>query len=73
MTDTQLYLAIGIPIITNATMILLLQASMHRQLDALSSSLSQRIDRLEKRLENVEADLKLLTGKVYEMMAGRNQ
>jgi uncharacterized protein YoxC len=69
MTDTQLYLAIGIPIITNATMILLLQSSMHRQLD----SVSQRIDRLESRLASLEADVKLLTGKVYEMMAGRNQ
>lgn len=34
MTDLQLYLAIGVPVIANATMLLILQQSLHRQLDA---------------------------------------
>lgn len=73
MTNVQLYLAIGLPIVANAAMIILLQASMHRQMDALSGALSKCIDSLEHRLESLEADVKLLTGKVYEMMASRNQ
>lgn len=65
MTNLQLYLAVGLPIVANAAMILLLQSGVNRQLDALT----QRIDRLEKRIDNIDADVKLLTGKVYELMA----
>jgi len=65
MTNEQLYLAIGIPIVTNAAMLILFQQSVHRQLDLLS----KRIDGLENRLNTLDADVKLLTGKVYELMA----
>ena len=42
-----------------------LSVFVHRQLDAIS----QRIDRLKNRVNTVDADVKLLTGKVYELMS----
>ena len=65
MTNVQLDLAVGIPIVTNAAMLILFQQSVHRQLDMLS----KRIDSLENRLNTLDADVKLLTGKVYELMS----
>jgi hypothetical protein len=62
MTNVQLYLAICLPIIANAAMIILLQASIHRQMDAIG----KRIDRAESQLDRVDADVKILTAKVYE-------
>jgi chaperonin cofactor prefoldin len=69
MTNVQPYLAIGLPIVANAAMIILLQQSMHRQLDTMRAE----IETLRADMREIRSDVKLLTGKVYEMMAGRNQ
>jgi hypothetical protein len=50
MTDLQLYLAIGLPIVANASMFLVFQQSIHRQFDALI----QRLDRIEKKFDGHE-------------------
>jgi len=57
MTNVQLYPAIGLPIVANAAMLILFQQSVHRQLDAFNQDIRE-----------LRSDLKLLTGKVYELM-----
>lgn len=53
MTDLQLYLAIGLPIIA--------------VLASLTVSMVQ-ISGIREDIREIRADIKLLTGKVYEMM-----
>jgi hypothetical protein len=54
MTNTQLYLAIGLPMLAVGT--------------SLVISLVQ-ISGIREDIRELRADMKLLTGKVYEMMA----
>ena len=54
MTDTQLYIAIGLPTVAVLT--------------SLVVSLFQ-ISGIREDIREIRADMKLLTGKVYEMMA----
>jgi len=46
MTDTQLYLAIGVPIVSNAVMLLLFSAVINARITALENSLNKRLDDL---------------------------
>jgi hypothetical protein len=57
MTDLQLYLAIGVPVIANATMLLILQQSFHRQLDALKDDMNRRLGDIIQRLDRIERKL----------------
>jgi hypothetical protein len=63
MTDTQLYLAIGVPIVTNATMILLLHASINKRLDDMKDLWRAELHRVEEildaRLTRIEEHLHL--------------
>jgi hypothetical protein len=53
----QLFLAVGLPIVANAAMLILFQQSVNRQLDAFNQDIHE-----------LRSDLKLRTGKVYGMM-----
>lgn len=64
MTDTQLYLSIGIPILSNAALIGLLILYVTSRFDATN----QEVKGLHEDIRELRADMKLLTGKVYEMM-----
>lgn len=44
MTDTQLYLAIGVPVVSNAVMLLLFSAVINARLTAMEASLNKRFD-----------------------------
>jgi hypothetical protein len=57
MTNTQLYFAIGLPIVAVLT--------------SLVISLVQIFD-IRSDLREIRTDIKLLTGKVYEMMGQRS-
>jgi hypothetical protein len=63
MTDTQLYLAIGVPIVTNATMILLLHASLNKRFDDMKDLWRAELHRVEEildaRLTRIEEHLHL--------------
>ena len=65
MTDTQLYLAIGIPTFFVLVSALLSRSSvsdlredMNRRFDALTSSTNQRLDQQQKTLDTIEHDLR---------------
>lgn len=47
MTNTQLYLAIGIPIITNAAMLLLMFTALNRRMDDLKELWRSELHRVE--------------------------
>lgn len=60
MTDLQLYLAIGLPILFNGTLAILMSNHFNAQLGAVRDDVRE-----------IRGDIKLLTGKVYEMMEKR--
>jgi hypothetical protein len=64
MTDTQLYLSIGIPMLFNAALMGLLILYVNSRFDAMN----QEIKGLHEDIREIRSDVKLLTGKVYEMM-----
>ena len=63
MADTQLYLAIGVPLVMNATMILLLHASINKRLDGMKDLWRAELHRVEvildARLTRIEEHLHL--------------
>lgn len=63
MTGTQLYLAMGVPIVTNATMILLLHASINKRFDGMRDLWRSELRRVEEivvaRLSRIEEHLHL--------------
>ena len=62
MTDTQLYLAIGIPVVLNAAMLTIAVASLNKRIDDVRADLrtfvaklmemDTRLTRIEERLEH---------------------
>ncbi len=50
MSNLQLYLAIGLPVVANMAMFLLFQSNIHRLLDAFRSEVDARIDGLAAHL-----------------------
>lgn len=61
MTDTQLYLAIGVPIVFNAAMILMLQSHMNARLEASDKLFTERLLRVE---QIIDARLRLIEDKL---------
>jgi len=61
MTDTQLYLAIGVPILMNGAMLLLMNASINKRIDDLKDIWRAELRRVEEvldaRLRHVEEKL----------------
>jgi hypothetical protein len=54
MSNLQLYLAIGLPVVANLAMFLLFQSNIHRLLDAFRSELDARIDGLGARVDGLK-------------------
>jgi hypothetical protein len=61
MTGTQLYIAIGAPIVANAAMLTLVASLLGARITSLENSFNARFASLEARFE-------LLTGKVAELI-----
>ena len=51
MTDTQLYLAIGVPIVTNAAMLGLMLAYINARFDAQEKLFTEKLLRVEQVLD----------------------
>jgi hypothetical protein len=51
MSNLQLYLAIGLPVVANLAMFLLFQSNIHRLLDAFRSEVDERIDGVGARID----------------------
>lgn len=75
MTNTQLYLAIGVPIVFNGLMILLLATLLTRHTDRSVDLMNKRMEdgfaALNRRIDDVRADIHLLVGKIMELMEKR--
>jgi hypothetical protein len=54
MTNVQLYLAIGIPILANAALFGLLLAYMNARFDGMNESISRRFDAVNQRFDGVD-------------------
>jgi len=63
MTNTQLYLAIGLPILAVISSLVVSPVQI--------SGIRTEISDLRADLREIRSDIKLLTGKVYEMMGQR--
>lgn len=61
MTDTQLYLAIGVPIVFNAAMLLLLQSHVNSRFDNQDRLFSEKLRRVE---DILDARLRLIEDKL---------
>jgi transcription initiation factor IIE alpha subunit len=44
MTDTQLYLAIGVPVVANAVMLLLFSTMVNARISAFEAAINRRFD-----------------------------
>jgi hypothetical protein len=62
MTDTQLYLAIGVPVVINATMFMI-------AFTALNTRISDLRDTMNARFASLETHMEILTGKLAELAA----
>jgi len=53
MTDTQLSLAIGVPILANATLIAVLIAYINARVSGFETSVNQRFDAVNQRFDDM--------------------
>jgi len=60
MTGAQLYLAIGVPVVSNAVMLMIAITSMNHRINDLRATMDARFASIEIRIE-------ILTGKVVEL------
>jgi|GEM_PF-3360522 len=51
MSDLQLYLAIGLPVVANGAMFLLFQSNIHKLLDAFRAEIDTRLEGLRQNME----------------------
>ena len=51
MSDLQLYLAIGLPVVANGAMFLLFQSNINKLLDAFRSEIDVRLDGLKQNVD----------------------
>lgn len=51
MSDLQLNLAIGLPVVANGAMFLLFQSNIHKLLDAFRSEIDVRLDGLKQNMD----------------------
>jgi hypothetical protein len=64
MTDLQLYLAVGLPIIA---VLASLTVSLI-QISSIREEMRANMHEIREDIREIRSDIKLLTGKVYEMM-----
>ena len=53
MTDTQLYLAIGVPILFNAAMFTMFSNMLNKRMDDKFESVERRFDSINKRFDDM--------------------
>jgi hypothetical protein len=57
MSDLQLYLAIGLPVVANGAMFLLFQSNIHKLLDAFRSEIDVRLDGLKQNIDGLKQNM----------------
>jgi hypothetical protein len=53
MTNVQLYLALGIPVLFNAGLLILVVTFMNARLNSMETSVNQRFDALDRRFDDM--------------------
>ncbi len=74
MTDVQLYIAIGLPVIavpTSLTVSLVQISAIREDLRVQISGIRDEMREIRADIREIRSDIKLLTGKVYELMADK--
>jgi hypothetical protein len=67
MTDTQLYLAIGVPVLTNAAMLLLAFTALNTRISDLRANMEARFASVETRIEIMTEKLAELADRVTRL------
>ena len=75
MSNLQLYIAVGLPTLAVLTSLVIslvqisaIRQEMHAQNSALREDVHTQIAEIREDIREIRSDIKLLTGKVYEMM-----
>ncbi len=71
MTNVQLYLAIGIPILANAALIGLLLAYFNARFDGMSNSINHRFDAVDRRFDDMRDLWRAELHRVEEVLDAR--
>jgi hypothetical protein len=64
MSNLQLYIAVGLPIIAVITSLVISLA----QISAIREDMRAQVGAIREDIREIRSDIKLLTGKVYELM-----
>jgi hypothetical protein len=71
VTNQQLYLAIGIPFVLNATLIVVLIAALSAKIDAKFDSVYARLDAIDKRFDDMRDLWRAELRRVEEVLDAR--
>ena len=71
MTDIQLYLAIGVPILFNAAMLTLVVNLLGHRIDALEKGMSTKFDAVNQRFDDTRDLWRAWLHRVEEVLAAR--
>ncbi len=75
MDSIQLYVAVGLPtiaVLASLTVSLIQVSAIRDELKASRADSNEALREIRADVREVRSDMKLLTGKVYEMMAQRS-
>ncbi len=75
MDNIQLYVAVGLPtiaVLASLTVSLIQVSAIRDELKASRADSNEALREIRADVREVRSDMKLLTGKVYEMMAQRS-
>jgi hypothetical protein len=64
MSNLQVYIAVGLPIIAVITSLVISLA----QISAIREDMRAQVGAIREDIREIRSDIKLLTGKVYELM-----
>jgi hypothetical protein len=65
MNNIQLYIAVGLPVIAVITSLVISLV----QISAIREDMRAQLSAIREDIREIRSDIKLLTGKVYELMA----
>jgi hypothetical protein len=71
MTDTQLYLAIGVPVLSNAVLFAILMAYVNARISGLENSVSARFDAINQRFDDMRDLWRIELRRVEEVLDAR--
>jgi hypothetical protein len=75
MTDVQLYIAIGLPrmaVLASLTVSLVQISAIREEIRGQVSTIHDGVREMRSDMREIRADIKLLTGKIYELMSEKH-